>query len=351
MISCIAKMLCSICCLASMNGQTVPQPPKSTAASQQHLGPRIEVPAEIDAGVFYVNGERERNVTIRIKNVGDKPLEIPWLLSRCTQFACTDCAKPATPIPAGSFVDVIATIKMNSGIRPGRIFGTIGFESNSVKTPHVWVKITGEMKDSVELVPKHVELTRNGDFLVGKAEMRKVNGSNPNEHCGVVPATFKDVEVQWKKTDDSRSNTLGNILIKIPVAKAIQPGNGSIGLYVDGYIYHQSLAFSWPQAVKLRAQPEQLVFRGMTAAQSKTATIEITGQTPFSIKRVRSQSPYIKVELGDNKPGLRQDVKIVFSPNNNTGVLKGELIIESDLKDEPFIKIPLIALVKSPAKK
>ena len=76
----------------------------------------------------------------------------------------------------------------------------------------------------------------------------------------------------------------------------------------------------------------------------KTITVATTAKDPLKIKKV--DSPFGYVEVKSKGKGDEYTITATLKDTAPLGLIKGEVVIHTNNKDQPEIKVPLYALIE-----
>ena len=85
-----------------------------------------------------------------------------------------------------------------------------------------------------------------------------------------------------------------------------------------------------------------LLKKGQTAG--RTITISTTADKPLKIKKVIS--PFDYIEINSQEDGKEYKITATLKNTAPLGLIKGEVVIHTNSKDQAEIKLPLYALVE-----
>ncbi len=227
-------------------------------------GAKINFDAEeYDWGVIY-QGETV-TYEYKLSNDGDQPLSISQVKTSCGCTVAKDWPKLLAPGQSG-----VIQIKFNSGSRQGRNEKSIAVHSNDTARPLVKLKIHGNIKKVIDILPSQVVsvgVVTLGESAEGTFEAFPVEGKMA---IGKMEYNREKLDVNYEKIkkEDGREGYLFTVKLKqgIPI----------------GRIY---------EAIKIKTD----------LARKKEFTVKITGNVAGRIRAYPSRLNFSSVKLGEEK--------------------------------------------------
>jgi len=241
-------------------------------------------------------------------------------------FDVKEVKDPAN-VPPGSNLrarkgDYLITATIGGNVPIGEVTGNITALTTSKLTPKVKVSVRGSITGLITAIPRrvYIRISKPQTFVTPTQDVLKVR-RQPNMQSPEVSEVKKGDRLQvmptaanvvsqddWERvrTPDRR---IGFVLAKF--TKEIQPD--------------------------VRAQP----------ALSNTRTVQVRKSqgNPFQMKRVNCTINGVSVETATVEDGRAYSVTLTYDGDLGRGAHKGELVIMTDDKEEPTLKVPVFVQI------
>jgi hypothetical protein len=226
---------------------------------------------------------------------------------------------------------------------------TITVHSNDPDSPQTVLVIEGTIRTFVEFEPQFVNLGNGlskgqgteARFRIWRTDgqpfqIRKLQTDNENvmaEAAEFAEGGHKGKEVTVRlRAEAPPGRYSGAITVSTDIEKAPETTVRYFGSV------RSDVAVSPKYAVLGNVEPGQAV--------TKTLTIQnnLDGQT-LEVLKVTSPAPYLKAELKPVEAGRRYELILTLTSEAPAGRLGGEIVLETNLTDEPVVRIPVFGYV------
>lgn len=280
-----------------------------------------------------------------IKNTGDAPLEIKKVKPSC---GCTVAGQyPPTIEPGGKglFPFSISSAKLN-----GRFEKSITISSNDPVTPDLHLKLRGEVKRYVDVVPDNANF---GRVLGQEKQERILNITNNTEKpLTLVLDVPSDSRFKWELTE---KETGKKFELRVTAEPPFAPGNLETTVKLKTNSEQQSEVLVVARAnvpERIDVQPQSITVSppggqgGDVAAAIEGASRVIRfnnyGQKKVKLTEATSDDPEnIKLTLNERTPGEAYTI-LVQLPKNYAPAAPGKTItLKTDDPEKPTFTIPV----------
>ena len=321
---------------------------ESAFPKSEPKGPDLRADAYIYDFGFIEQGEQAGHV-FTLENKGVENLVLSKVETTCS---CTQAFLPKeTTIPPGAKCEM--TVGFDSTGREGGQSQIVYIHSNDPISPVVQLRIGGVIKP-VRL-PMSARSLQFGTVRKRQGATKEFSVRDPGDNSLAVSEVTSDSPfVKATLTRDEKDG-----LVYLVKAK-LQPGT-PIGEFRSKLTIHSNHPKEPVVEIPVSAEvigdietfPNQfflgLLKKGQTV--SKTITLSTTSDEPLKIEKIDSPFDYITVKSETDGPdgsraGKKYTITATLKDTAPLGLIKGEVVIHTNNKDQPEIKVPLYALVE-----
>lgn len=277
-------------------------------------------------------------------NKGDDTLIIRKVKSSC---GCTAALLSNNVIPPGDSGEIKTIFR--TGRYRGKITKVVHVYSNDPRREVVTLTITGKVKKILELEPPRINfgLLRWGEDA--EADV-KIFPAIEGVKIEVDSVRGRGLETSLKRY--SEKGKKGYIArVKLHVSNKLESGFHYIPLLI--YLEKpKKLRVEVPVTFRVRSRievfPRVLTFGTIPKDTIVTSPIYIknNAETPIHITDVVSSDSQVKVNVKAEKEGFNYTIYVTVEPAPYTSFIKTEILIKTDDRENPEIRVPVYALIK-----
>lgn len=356
----LSKSVRAACCVAVLGGSVAmaqslaPAGGSNVAAAAQNASgkaPNIKMLSRAhDFGV--ITDEHNVTTSFEFVNDGDAPLVISNVRGGC---GCTVPQLDKDVYEPGE--SGVVTVMFNPNKKKGTTRQKVTITSNDPDEPRAQVEITADVKQLVAVSPPNVSLGKvfrgednsaaitvtgmKEDFRIVEARVVGVGG----EHWDVKIGAFEPIE-----TSDGVYQR-GNVTVSVKDDAPLGPLRGTLIMRTnDERKGSLSMTVAGRLAGDVTAMPERLSFGSMAGGQEYKKRIELRSRAnaEFAVKSVTFDGNKDIDLATDIKPGANGGwvVTVTLAAPEQTGIVRGDLVIATTLDSEPEIKIPMAGAIR-----
>lgn len=294
-----------------------------------------------DFGAVWVGPPLKHS--FKIKNVGDAPLEISKIRPSCGCTIAGDYPKKLDPGQEGEFPFSMLSTKLRGTFEKG-----ITISSSDPTTPDLRLKLRGEVKRYVEVVPTSANF---GKITSQEPQERIVNitnnTDNPLQLTLVPPADNKFKYDLVEKTPGKRFD------LHVTAAPPFEEGTLKGVLKINTNIDAQKELQVDAQAVvpaRLEVQPAVVTLtrprtQSAPPTEGLSRVIKFTnyGKTPAKILEATVDDPTVTVTVTERKAGEAYTIQVQMPPAYEPPSQGRTITLKTDDAQKPVITIPIQA--------
>lgn len=198
----------------------------------------------------------------------------------------------------------------------GDVEGTIKVLTSSKKTPEVQVPVRGSINGLITAIPRRVYLqVRSPNSIVTSTEDVLKVRRDPSIESPEVAEVKKGIAMRVLPTPANLAGDSQWLRIQTPDHRI-------------GWVFAK-----FTEPLKGAATPK--------LNNSRTIQVRKKEGDPFEIKKARATMEGVKVETNTVEAGRAYSVTITYEGDMAQGTHSGDIILETNDKDEPTIKVPL----------
>jgi len=277
-----------------------------------------------------------------VKNTGDAVLEITKVKPSCGCTIAGQYPRTLAPGESGLLPFSINTSKLSSRFEKG-----ITVTSNDPVTPEVRLKLRGEVKQYIDIVPNNANFGR----LMGEETQERV--------LNITNNTEKPLELTLNKPEDGGFKF--ELVTKEPGqkfelhVKAAPPYEAGTmkgtAILTTNAEEQKSVEIIARAAVpeRLDVQPQSITVSNAPGAdQGLSRVIRFTnyGEKPVKLLESTADDAAIKLTLNERTPGKAYTVLVELPPNYDPGAAGKNIVLKTDDPQKAEIKIPVIGAAK-----
>ena len=287
--------------------------------------------------------------TYRFTNKGTATLEIGDVRASCGCTAALASAKSVAPGGSGS-IDVT----FDSKFKKGPVTKTITVNSNDPDSPQTTLVLEGTIRTFVEFDPQFVNLgngLNKGQGAESKFRIWRTDGQSfqiqklqsDNRSVTATSAPFEDggrkgYEITVKlATDAPAARYSGAITVGTDIEKA---PDTSVRYFAS---VRSDITINPKYAVLGNVQPGQEVVKTLSIQNAP----DPAGQQ-LQITKVSTEVPGLRVALKTVEEGFQYELQVTLGKDAPKGSVRGNIELETNLKDEPKVSIPVFGYVGNP---
>ena len=296
-----------------------------------------------EAGVYdfgEVLGGGEIRHTFKLKNIGQKPLQIAKVEESC---ACTATIVSKDEIPPGEFGIIETVLKVPSENR--QVEESINVYTNDSIQSRVTLILKGTAFVPITTFPSRL--------LLGSIHPKtSITKSLTIHQKGATQILAVRTDSDHLKATIVSTKVDPITRVEVALLESAPPGTFSHNVLVD-YQYkgkettHEVLVFGEVLGA-FTVSPKRFFFGLIRdkSAVSKTVSISSLNDQPFKITSVESDSAYVitKVTQGDK---IGYQLTATVQPDAPAGELSGEILVETDNIAQPTIRVPFSGIIPS----
>lgn len=279
-----------------------------------------------------------------IKNTGDAPLEIKKVKPSCGCTIAGTYPNTIAPGDSGSF-----PFSMNSSKLRSRFEKSITISSNDPVTPELRLRLKGEVKNYVDMVPDNANFGR----VIGQEPQERVlnitnNTDKPLQLTLDPPA---DSKFKFELSEKEKGQKFE---LRVTAQPPFQPGQMTTTVKLTTNIELQPALEVVATAnipERLDIQPPSItVTKSPEDAAAKdsglTRVIRFTnyGATPVKVLEAVSDDPEnVKVTLNERTPGQAYTVTVNMPASYEPPTAGRTITLKTDDKEKPEVKIPVLS--------
>lgn len=298
--------------------------------------PKIQF-AELKHDFGAVNQNSELRHTFTFKNVGTGVLIIDKVKTSC---GCTAALVSDKEVPPGGEGKIDVVFKTGSGYG-GRSEKTITVTSNDPEHPSTTLTVSAEVQVVLDLSPNRIvfgQVKKNEQAvryaaLTGtekdNVKITAVEGRNEFIKVEVEPKGFENDPQKQVKVTLMPGMNVGRFTERI-ILRTDHPRIQELALYVMGEVTGNIVAV--PNFVHFG------MFEPGTSPE-RVVTLRAAGDAPFRISGVQSTLPDVITFLETVQQGKEYRIRARLSEKFSGDVLRGQLIVMTDDKDQARIEI------------
>ncbi len=303
-------------------------------------GPKISFDIEAyDWGVIY-QGETASHV-YQIKNTGDETLKISQVKTSCGCTVAKDWPKTLAPGNAG-----VIKVSFNSGSRQGRNEKSIAVHSNDPERPLVQLKIRGDIKKIIDILPSHI--ISFGTVTIGEGAERTFEAI-PLEGAKMA---IKGMEYNREKLDIhyekiKKENGVEGYLFKVKLKKNTPIGRVYENVKVETSMERKKVfdvKVTGNVMGKIRAYPPRLTFSGVKLGQEERRefTVKRSDGKLLEVQKITADREEVRAEIVGGPEGsvVLVNVTVKFDTRDSSLVRMGGTIkVYTNDADQPVLDI------------
>jgi thiol-disulfide isomerase/thioredoxin len=279
----------------------------------------------------------------KIKNEGDAPLEISKVKPSCGCTIAGDYPKKLDPGQEGEFPFSMMSTKLRGTFEKG-----ITISSNDPSTPELRLKLRGEVKRYVEIVPA----SANFGKITGQEPQERIinitnNTDNPLKLTMVPPADSKFKYDLVEKTPGKQFDL--HVTAAPPFAEGSLQSTLTINTNVDA---QKDLQVDIQAVVpaRLEVQPAVVTLtrpktEGAPPAEGLSRVIKFTnyGKTPTKVLEATVDDPTVTVTVTERKAGEAYTIQVQMPPGYAPPPEGRTITLKTDDAQKPVITVPIQA--------
>ena len=279
----------------------------------------------------------------KIKNEGDAPLEITKVKPSCGCTIAGDYPKKLDPGQEGEFPFSMMSTKLRGTFEKG-----ITISSNDPSTPELRLKLRGEVKRYVEIVPA----SANFGKITGQEPQERIinitnNTDNPLKLTVVPPADSKFKYDLVEKTPGKQFD------LHVTAAPPFEEGTLQGRLTINTNVEAQKDLQVEVQAVvpaRLEVQPAVVTLtrpktEGAPPPEGLSRVIKFTnyGKTPTKVLEATVDDPTVTVTVTERKAGEAYTIQVQMPPGYAPPPQGRTITLKTDDAQKPVITVPIQA--------
>ncbi len=289
-----------------------------------------------DFGTVWVGPALKHTFTI--KNAGDKPLKITRVKPACGCTIAGPYPRSIKPGETGEFPFSIATTKLRS-----RFEKSISIECNDPVTPRLRLKLRGEVKRYVDVVPTN-------------AYFGTVTGSEPQERVlNITNNTDDPLEIKLGKSSTpdfqfslEEKEPGKRFELRVILSPPFKPGNLHSTVTLETNMDAQKKLTIYARAKvpkRIDIQPTSIVVSKPTKPQTRglSRVIRVTnyGKTPVKVLDATVDDPDITLTVSERTPGKAYTIRVQMPPNYDPPRGGRTITLALDDKEMPTFTVPI----------
>lgn len=277
----------------------------------------------------------------KIKNAGDAPLEISKVKPSCGCTIAGDYPKKLDPGQEGEFPFSMMSTKLRGTFEKG-----ITISSSDPSTPELRLKLRGEVKRYVEVVPTSANF---GKITSQEPQERIVNitnnTDNPLKLTLVPPADSKFKYDLVEKTPGKQFD------LHVTAAPPFEEGSFTSTLTLHTNVADQKDLQVEVQAVvpaRLEVQPAVVTLtrpktEGAPTTEGLSRVIKFTnyGKTPTRVLEATVDDPTVTVSVTERKAGEAYTIQVQLPPGYSPPPQGRTITLKTDDAQKPVITVPI----------
>jgi len=313
-----------------------PKPMKPEDVKGPHSVITIEETTK-DFGTVWVGPTLSHEFTV--KNTGDAVLEITKVKPSCGCTIAGQYPKTLNPGETGKLPFAINSSKLQS-----RFEKSITVTSNDPITPEVRLKLRGEVKQYIDIVPNSANF---GRLMGDEAQERVLNIANNTE---------KPLELKLTKPEDGgfkfelitkEPGQKFELRVKANPPYAAGTMKGSAFLETNVELQKQvEIVARAAVPERLDIQPQSITVSNTPGAeQGLSRVIRFTnyGEPPVKVLEAVADDPAIKLTLNERTEGKAYTVLVELPQSYDPGPGGKKISLKTDDKEKKVIEIPVLA--------
>ncbi len=302
-------------------------------------GAKINFDAEeYDWGVIY-QGETVKH-EYKLRNDGDQPLSISQVKTSCGCTVAKDWPKLLAPGKSG-----VIKINFNSGSRQGRNEKSISVHSNDATRPLVKLKIHGNIKKLIDILPSQVVslgVITLGESATGTFEVFSLEGKMAIEKLEYNREKL-DINYEKIKKEDGREG----YLFKVELKKGTPIGRIYETIKIETDLARKKMfevKITGNVAGRIRAYPPRLSFSGIKSGEEKKHefTLKRTDGKLLEVQKIVVDREDVKAEVVGGPAGsvVLVSVTVKFSGSApQMRRLSGMIKVYVNDPDQPVVDV------------
>lgn len=279
----------------------------------------------------------------KIKNEGDAPLEISKVKPSCGCTVAGDYPKKLDPGQEGEFPFSMMSTKLRGPFDKG-----ITISTNDPTTPELRLKLKGDVKRYVEIVPA----SANFGKITGQEPQERVvnitnNTDNPLQLTLVPPADSKFKYDLVEKTQGKQFDL--HVTAAPPFEEGTLKGTVTLNTNVEAQKDLQVEVMAVVPA-RLEVQPAVVTLTGPRAEGTPSAdglsrVIKFTnyGNTPTKVLEATVDDPTVTVSVTERKAGEAYTIQVQMPPGYAPPPEGRTITLKTDDAKKPIITVPIQA--------
>ena len=264
-------------------------------------GPKITFDVETyDWGVIY-QGE-SASYDYKVKNEGKETLRISQVKTSCGCTVAKDWPKVLEPGQSG-----VIKVTFNSGIRQGRNEKTIAVHSNDTVRPLVQLKIHGDIKKIIDVLPSQV--VSLGTVTIGESVERTFEAIPlEGEKMKVTAVEYNRDKLDIKFEKIKKEDGVEGYLFKVKLNKGTPIGRIYENVKISTDMARKpffELKVTGNVMGKIRAYPPRLTFSGIKLGQEERRefTLKRTDGELLEVQKITADRLEVKAEIVGGSKG------------------------------------------------
>lgn len=335
--------------VAKPEGATMTPPGDAAAADQPRAIPEGPRPVAKCEQPIHNFGETWMGPTLThafvVKNEGDAPLEIIRVKPACGCTAAGEHPKVIAPGQSGEF-----PFSLNSTKLRGAYDKAITISTNDPVNPELRLKLTGNCKRYVDILPTHAIFGKITDDEAQERVLKITNNTDKDITLSVDPTTDGPFKFELAAVKPGREFEL-----KVSLQQPYKPGDYRNGTTIKTSVAEQdtiSIIATATVPERLEVLPETVTLNPITTADRPyVRPLRFTnyGKKPVKIVEAISEDPVLKVSVNERTEGKAYTINVDIPAGYVKPTKENQkIVLKTDDPERPTIEIPVVPLPTSP---